>query len=502
MNLGPINNHKKFPCAFNSNYELLDVLGKGGMGYVYKALDKKLNREVALKVLDTSSDAESVKRFYFEAQAMKELDHQNIVHVFDFGKQANQLFIAMTYVKGTSLASVLQNRKELDFEAIELIGKQVARGLLYAHSKGIIHRDIKPSNIMITQDNRVYIMDFGISYIQEMEKERLTMTGMTMGTPEYMSPEQCHGDNVTIQSDIYSFGVILFEMSCGRLPFLGAKPIEIAMKHVQEQPPAPEMFRPDIPKGLSALILKCLKKHVADRFHDMQEVLDALDSVFPKTHNRVTGEMPVNGVRGTMKNRPLVSVEKEAHKLLSRKVLLSGVFLFPLLVFLLILFMLNYKPHCSFQEISKVTIRAAEETRKLESDVHGGYSAANLSDKDIRTAWLAPVSGNDRDPILILDFEQPTIVTALGFAVGYQKSVDDKIGDRFRAFNKPKSLYLQTREGYRQRIELEDLKGVQYPAMKTVETTEIQIYLDSEYVVNPASDIAISELRILGLFAK
>lgn len=496
----PFQNNQRFPRPFNDDYDLLGVLGRGGMGYVYKALQKKLNREVALKVLDASSDKEAVERFYLEAQAMKELDHQNLVQVYDFGQQNGQLFIAMTYVKGSTLADVLKNRSRLDFGAIELIAKQVARGLLYAHSKGIIHRDVKPSNIMLTHDNRVYLMDFGISHIQEAE--HLTMTGMTMGTPEYMSPEQCHGDNVTIQSDIYSFGVILFEMSCGRLPFLGAKPIEIAMKHVQEQPPAPEMFRPDIPKGLSALILKCLKKHVADRFHDMQEVLDALDSVFPKTHNRVTGEMPVNGVRGTMKNRPLVSVEKEAHKLLSRKVLLSGVFLFPLLVFLLILFMLNYKPHCSFQEISKVTIRAAEETRKLESDVHGGYSAANLSDKDIRTAWLAPVSGNDRDPILILDFEQPTIVTALGFAVGYQKSVDDKIGDRFRAFNKPKSLYLQTREGYRQRIELEDLKGVQYPAMKTVETTEIQIYLDSEYVVNPASDIAISELRILGLFAK
>src|SRR5690554_8224010 len=121
----PGNRYKNQPTSFNPNYELIEVLGKGGMGYVYKALDKKLNREVALKVLDTSSDAESVKRFYFEAQAMKELDHQNIVHVFDFGKQANQLFIAMTYVKGTSLASVLQNRKELDFEAIELIGKQV-----------------------------------------------------------------------------------------------------------------------------------------------------------------------------------------------------------------------------------------------------------------------------------------------------------------------------------------------------------------------------------------
>ena len=271
-----------FPYPFNENYELLGTLGKGGMGYVYKALDKRLNREVAFKILDSTSDEEAIKRFYLEAQAMKELDHQNIVHVFDFGQQGKQLFIAMTYVQGISLAEILQNKSKLSFEAIEVIIKQIARGLLYAHSKGIVHRDVKPSNIMLTRDNRVYIMDFGISYIQEMEKERLTRTGMTMGTPEYMSPEQCHGDEVTLQSDIYSMGVILYEMTCGRLPFEGSRPVEIALKHVQEPPPAPELFREDIPDGLSALILKCLKKKLNERFHDMQEFLDECDQVFPQ----------------------------------------------------------------------------------------------------------------------------------------------------------------------------------------------------------------------------
>ena len=226
----------KAPRPFNENYDILDTLGKGGMGCVYKALDKKLKREVALKVLDKSSDNEAIQRFYLEAQAMKEMDHQNVVHVFDFGEQNGQLFIAMTYVKGISLADILDKQSKLPFEAIEIIIKQIARGLLYAHSKNIIHRDVKPSNIMITHDNRVYIMDFGISYIQEMEKEHLTKTGMTMGTPEYMSPEQCHGDEVTIQSDIYSMGVILYEMTCGKLPFNGNRPIEIALKHVQSAP--------------------------------------------------------------------------------------------------------------------------------------------------------------------------------------------------------------------------------------------------------------------------
>ncbi|MBR2469768.1 MAG: serine/threonine protein kinase, partial [Fibrobacter sp.] len=199
--MSPENQSNTFPRPFNENYDLIDTLGRGGMGYVYKALDKRLGREVALKVLDSSSDEEAIQRFYLEAQAMKELDHMNIVQIFDFGKQANQLFIAMTYVKGVALSDILQKQSKLPFSSIEVIIKQIARGLLYAHNRGIVHRDVKPSNIMITHDNRVYIMDFGISYIQEMEKQRLTRTGMTMGTPEYMSPEQCHGEEVTLQSD-------------------------------------------------------------------------------------------------------------------------------------------------------------------------------------------------------------------------------------------------------------------------------------------------------------
>lgn len=505
MNIGPNSNHQKFPCAFNSNYEILDLLGKGGMGFVYKALDKKLNREVALKVLNTSSDAESVKRFYFEAQAMKELDHQNIVHVFDFGKQANQLFIAMTYVKGTSLANVLQNRKELDFEAIELIGKQVARGLLYAHSKGVIHRDIKPSNIMITQDNRVYIMDFGISYIQEMEKERLTMTGMTMGTPEYMSPEQCHGDEITIQSDIYSLGVILFEMTCGRLPFIGNKPIEIAIKHVQEQPPVPESIRSDVPEELSYLILKCLKKNMNERYRDMQELLDALDFVFPKK-----GMTTKSNILHHKKKAPLISqhqsflssASKISSEIKRKKLMILGSLIFPLLIILLIMLMLTHKPASVLQQINEVNLRASFEEKNLEGDSPNGYPAENLLDLNFKSAWLFPPPLNIKNPILVMEFPESTLITHFGVAIGYQKSIDDAFGDRFRVFNKPKTLILKTKEGVSQKIHFENIKGMQYPAINAVETTELQLFLEDTYELEASKDIAISEIRMLGLRLK
>ena len=491
---------EKFPRPFNENYEILGVLGKGGMGYVYKALQKNLKREVALKVLDASSDKESIERFYMEAQAMKELDHQNLVQVFDFGKQGNQLFIAMTYVKGSTLSEVLEHRRRLDFDAIEIITKQVARGLLYAHSKSIVHRDVKPSNIMITHDNRVYLMDFGISHIQSAE--RLTLTGMTMGTPEYMSPEQCHGDEVTIGSDIYSLGVILFEMTCGRLPFTGSKPIEIAMKHVQEEPPNPENFRPDMPRGLAKLILKCLKKNVADRFKDMQEFLDALDIVFAPLHQGDHHGHDTLSIRKLIKNRPLISnqVADKVCRFTNKHAMLFAIALFPLLILLILAFLLTYKPPKTLQEVSGVEVRAAYEERDMEGD--DDYEPSNLLDKDLKSAWLIPMPTNSRAPICILDFNQPTIITNIGIASGFQKSIDDDFGDRFRIFNKPKTLSLLTKEGFRQTIQLEDIKGVQYPTMKAMETTEIQVFLDDAYIVNESSDLAISEMRVLGLLAQ
>ncbi len=493
--------HETFPRPFNENYDLLGTLGKGGMGNVYKALDKRLKREVAFKILDASSDEEAIKRFYMEAQAMKELDHQNIVHVFDFGQQNNQLFIAMTYVEGTNLADILHNKEQLSFEAIEVIIRQIARGLLYAHGKGIVHRDVKPSNIMLTRDNRVYIMDFGISYIQEMEKDRLTRTGMTMGTPEYMSPEQCHGDNVTIQSDIYSMGVILFEMTCGRLPFEGNRPVEIALKHVQEQPPAPELFRKDMPAGLSQLILKCLKKKLNERFHDMQEFLDACDQVFPAEGARAS-QRPTMG--HTPLRRHTASITEMASKItprarmLQKKLTALAIFIFPLIIMLLILLMLTHKPENTLRELEWSEALGNYETKALEVDESNGYPLLNLNDGELSTAWLYTMPQKPQNPVLTLYFDGNAIVTHFGIAIGYQKSVDDAFGDRFRIFKKPRTLTLETKDGFKQRVKLENIRGMQYPNIQAMETTELKIYLD-EVFDSENDDFAISEIRLLGM---
>ena len=491
-----------FPRPFNENYDLIGTLGRGGMGNVYKAMDKRLNRVVAFKILDASSDEEAIKRFYLEAQAMKELDHQNIVHVFDFGQQNSQLFIAMTYVEGTNLADILHKKEQLSFEAIEVIIRQIARGLLSAHNKGIVHRDVKPSNIMLTRDNRVFIMDFGISYIQEMEKDRLTRTGMTMGTPEYMSPEQCHGDNVTIQSDIYSMGVILFEMTCGRLPFEGNRPVEIALKHVQEQPPAPELFRKDMPPGLSQLILKCLKKKLNERFHDMQEFLDACDQVFPP--DKGTRQTPRPTMSGTLLRRHTASIAEMANiitpraRMLQKKLTALAIFIFPLIIMLLILLMLTHKPESTLRELEWSEALGNYETKALEVEESDGYPLKNLNDNDLKTAWLYTMPQKPQNPVLTLYFDNNAIVTHFGIAVGYQKSVDDAFGDRFRIFKKPKTITLETKDGFKQKIKLDNVRGMQYPNIQAMETSELKIYLDEIYN-GENEDFAISEIRLLGM---
>ena len=487
-----------FPRPFNENYDLIGTLGKGGMGNVYKAIDKRLGRVVAFKILDASSEEEAIKRFYMEAQAMKELDHQNIVHVFDFGQEKSQLFIAMTYVEGTNLAEILHNKEQLSFEAIEVIIRQIARGLLSAHNKGIVHRDVKPSNIMLTRDNRVFIMDFGISYIQEMEKDRLTRTGMTMGTPEYMSPEQCHGDNVTIQSDIYSMGVILFEMTCGRLPFEGNRPVEIALKHVQEQPPAPELFRKDMPPGLSQLILKCLKKKLNERFHDMQEFLDACDQVFPteKTAPRPTMHTPLR--RRTASIAEMANIITPRARMLKKKLTALAIFIFPLIIMLLILLMLTHKPESTLRELEWSDALGNFETKALEIDESNGYPLKNLNDNDLKTAWLYTMPQKPQNPVLTLYFDGNVIVTHFGIAIGYQKSVDDAFGDRFRIFKKPKMITLETKDGFKQKVKLENIRGMQYPNIQAMETSELKVYLDDVYEAEN-EDFAISEIRLLGM---
>ncbi len=264
-----------------SHYKILEKLGGGGMGVVYRAEDTKLKRTVALKFLppDLTRDEEAKQRFIHEAQAASALQHNNIcvVHEIDETSEgpqgAGQMFICMEYYEGETLKEKI-GRGPLPIAEAVGIAAQVARGLAKAHEAGMVHRDIKPANIMVTKDGEAKIVDFGLAKLTGMTK--LTRLGSTVGTAAYMSPEQAGGDEVDHRTDIWSLGVVLFEMLTGQLPFRGEHESAIIYSIINEEPKAITALRSDVPSDLAALVSRCLQKDVAMRCNSMHEIIETL----------------------------------------------------------------------------------------------------------------------------------------------------------------------------------------------------------------------------------
>ncbi len=261
------------PRVFSNRYELTHLIARGGMAQVYRARDRLLDRPVALKVLfpELSVDRAFVERFRREAQAAANLSHPNIVPVFDWGEDTGTYFIVMEYIDGRPLSSILKSAGPLSAERTADIGAHLSAALGYAHKHGVIHRDVKPGNVLITDDGHVKVTDFGIARAINTE-ESLTQTGAVMGTATYFSPEQAEGIGVDSRSDIYSLGVVLFEMVTGRPPFLGDTPVAVASKHVRDHPPAPRELNPAIPPTFEAIILKAMAKDPAHRYRTAEEL--------------------------------------------------------------------------------------------------------------------------------------------------------------------------------------------------------------------------------------
>ncbi len=257
----------KTPRVLSGRYELSHLVARGGMAEVYRARDQLLDRPVALKVLfpELSVDRSFVERFRREAQAAANLSHPNIVPVFDWGEDNGTYFIVMEFVDGRALSSILRTAGPLHPDRAAEIAADVAGALSYAHRHGVVHRDVKPGNVLITEEGTIKVTDFGIARAVNTE-ESLTQTGAVMGTATYFSPEQAEGMGVDSRSDIYSLGVVIFEMVTGRPPFLGDTPVAVASKHVREHPPAPREVNPGVPPDLEAIILKCLAKSPDHRY--------------------------------------------------------------------------------------------------------------------------------------------------------------------------------------------------------------------------------------------
>ena len=246
--------------VLSGRYELEEKIGSGGMAEVYKAHDRLLARPVAIKILHAEyrSDMEFIERFHREAKSAAKLSHPNIVSIYDVGVAGDDHFIVMEYVQSSTLKKKMQDEGPLDLLTATSIAKDIASGLTHAHANNIVHCDIKPHNILMTEDGHAKITDFGIA--RAVTESTLTYGGNVIGSVHYFSPEQARGGAITPKSDVYSLGIVLYEMLTNKLPFTGDNPVAIAMKHIEEEPISPSRYRPQIPPMLEAIVCRAMSK--------------------------------------------------------------------------------------------------------------------------------------------------------------------------------------------------------------------------------------------------
>lgn len=298
----------------NDRYEIVKSIGEGGMANVYLANDKILDRKVAIKVLrgDLSADEKFVRRFQREALSVSNLSHPNIVEVYDVGEEDGQYYIVMEYIEGKTLKQLLNKRESLTLTEVIDIMTQLTDGIAHAHESYIIHRDIKPQNIMIEDDGKIKITDFGIA--MALNATQITQTNSVMGSVHYLPPEQASGKGATIKGDIYSLGILMYELLTGTVPFKGDNAVEIALKHMKDKIPSVRKQNPAIPQSVENIILKAAAKNPRNRYETAREMHEDLVTCLSEEHandKKITFEYPENDIDDST---PTPKVTKKVEK--------------------------------------------------------------------------------------------------------------------------------------------------------------------------------------------
>ena len=305
----------------NDRYEIVKSIGEGGMANVYLAQDTILDRKVAVKVLrgDLSSDDKFIRRFQREALSVSNLSHPNIVEVYDVGEEDGEHYIVMEYIEGKTLKQLLKKRESLTLTEVIDIMTQLTDGISHAHESYIIHRDIKPQNIMIEDDGKVKITDFGIA--MALNATQLTQTNSVMGSVHYLPPEQASGKSATIKSDIYSMGILMYELLTGNVPFKGDNAVEIALKHMKDKIPSIRKQDPSIPQSVENILLKATAKNPRNRYDSAKEMHEDLLHCMDEEHandKKISFTYPENDIDSTAPI-PTTPIKKKSEKIVTKE---------------------------------------------------------------------------------------------------------------------------------------------------------------------------------------
>jgi serine/threonine protein kinase len=334
--------------TFAQRYEVIEELDKGGMGKIYRVFDKKIEQEVALKLLrpEIAADRDTITRFKNELKFARNISHRNVCRMYDLGEEGNAYYITMEYISGENLKSSIRRMERLTVKKAISIAKQVCEGLEEAHRLGVVHRDLKPGNIMIDSEGNARILDFGIA--RSLRSKGMTGLGVMIGTPEYMSPEQVDGEETDHRSDIYSLGVILYEMATGRVPFKGDTPISVAVKHKLAIPPAPNEVNPQISEDLNRLIMRCLEKDKEKRYQSANELFSELI--------RIEKGIPITE-KVRLKKRKPKKIAKPG-EIIWKKAIFRGVWIGSVLIIIIMILLLLFGRHYLSQYKIQKTINS------------------------------------------------------------------------------------------------------------------------------------------------